>query len=256
MNYLYAILVISLIVFLYFVLRYSYINTSSVKTGLNERYNVHREHHNPEQAAALLKEIVDRNKIFVEHLSAKYNLSNLSTMNPEKEGRIDIIPASSAEDDIIASNMPFLMNDVNYLTQRVMQLRERYKVHAISEISPLNPSGSTSYTENKGEKLVLCLRNKTPNANGEYEFHEINLLVFVCLHEITHIMNDRWGHKMQFWQLFKFVLKNAVEAGIYEPVDYSKNPVTYCGMKISYSPFYDSQMEGMVNKMREDFHIH
>jgi len=239
---LYAIVAVCLIIILYFGLRYSYLNTFSVKTG-GENYYVHREHHDPKKAADILKEVVDRNKILMEHLRLKYEKSNVGSLNPEKEGRIDVIPAGSETDDIIASNIPYLMSDMNYLAARVQQLRERYRVDRISEISPLNPSGSTSYTENKGEKLVLCLRNKTPDAQGEYAFHDLNLIMFVELHELTHVMNDRWGHKQQFWSLFAFLLREAVECGIYTPVDYQKNPQKYCGMNITYNPYFDSQME-------------
>lgn len=230
-----------LVILLIYAFRYSYYNTKVVMAG-GEAYYVHREHANGEGAAQLLREVIDRNKILMKHLELKYTKSNLGNMNPEKSGKIDVIPMSEEEDDIMASNMPYLLNDMNYLAERVIQLKSRYKVERISEISPLNPSGSTSYTENKGEKLVLCLRNKEPNVKGEYEFHDINLIMFVVLHELTHVMNDRWGHKMQFWQLFKFVLQNAVECGIYKPEDYRKQPVRYCGMDITYNPYYDEAM--------------
>ena len=240
-EYIYAIVVMIVLVGLYFLFRYSYYNTTAIVAG-GESYYVHREHHNGADAAKLLREVIERNKILMKYLELKYNISNLGNMNPEKAGKIDVIPMGDDEDDIIASNMPYLLNDMNYLGERVVQLKSRYKVDRISEISPLNPSGSTSYTENKGEKLVLCLRNKEPNLQGEYEFHDINLIMFVVLHELTHVMNDRWGHKMQFWQLFKFVLQNAVECDIYKPIDYRKDPARYCGMDITYNPYYDSAM--------------
>lgn len=240
-EYIYALVAVITLVVLYFVFRYSYYNTTTVIAG-GEAYYVHRQHHDNQGAAALLREVIERNKLLMKHMELKYASSNLGNMNPEKAGKIDVIPIADEEDDIMATNMPYMLNDMNYLAERVIQLKSRYKVDRISEISPLNPSGSTSYTENKGEKLVLCLRNKEPNAKGEYEFHDINLIMFVVLHELTHVMNDRWGHKMQFWQLFKFVLQNAVEAGIYKPEDYKKQPVRYCGMDITYNPYYDSAM--------------
>jgi hypothetical protein len=223
------------------VLKYSYLNTKTVTAG-NSNFVVHREHAKPEVAAKLLKEITERNGVLINHLQMKYSHSNVSTMNPEKEGRIDIIPPSGNTEEVMTENLPYLMSDMTYLSKRVVQLKSNYQVNNISEISPLNPSGSTSYTENKGEKLVLCLRNKNPNAEGIHEFHDMNLIMFVVLHEMTHIMNDRWGHKMQFWALFKFVLQNAAECGIYTPIDYRKKPENYCGMDITYNPFYDPNM--------------
>jgi len=38
---------------------------------------------------------------------------------------------------------------------------------------------------------------------------------------------------------FKFILENAVEKGIYKPVDYKNKPKGYCGMTITDNPFYD-----------------
>ena len=63
--------------------------------------------------------------------------------------------------------------------------------------------------------------------------------MFVVLHELAHIMTLSIGHKTEFWDNFKFLLENAKEAGIHQPVDYSEKPQEYCGMTISDSPYYD-----------------
>jgi hypothetical protein len=47
------------------------------------------------------------------------------------------------------------------------------------------------------------------------------------------------GHKREFWQNFKFLLEQAKAANIYNPVDYKKNPESYCGMEITDNPYYD-----------------
>ncbi len=238
------IAIVLLLVFYFTVFQYSYLNTVGVDAG-GEQYQVHRMHHDPAGAAKLLDEIVTRNKIFVAHLREKYTHSNVkNTVDPDKSGRIDVIPFDRDYDleDHVMDQVGYLDSQLPYLGERVMQLMKNYNVDNIYEISPLNPSGSTSYTENKGEKLVLCLRKKEPNVENEYEFHDINTIMFVVLHELTHIMNDQWGHKEQYWRMFKFVILNAVEAGIYEPVNYSQNPITYCGMKITYNPYFDSNI--------------
>jgi hypothetical protein len=46
-------------------------------------------------------------------------------------------------------------------------------------------------------------------------------------------------HKQDFCQNFKFVLENAKDANIYQPVDYKKAPKEYCGMTINDNPYYD-----------------
>ena len=66
-----------------------------------------------------------------------------------------------------------------------------------------------------------------------------NTLTFVAIHELSHVMTESVGHKKEFWENFKFLLKNAVNMGIYKPVDYKKNPQPYCGMDITDNPYYD-----------------
>jgi predicted metal-dependent hydrolase len=63
--------------------------------------------------------------------------------------------------------------------------------------------------------------------------------MFVALHELTHVLTTSIGHKDEFWANFKYVLQHAKSAGIYEPIDYKKEPQQYCGMTITDNPFYD-----------------
>ena len=100
----------------------------------------------------------------------------------------------------------------------------------------LPTSEHTAYSENKGEKLAFCLNS---GKNNENKLIDENTLTFVALHELTHIGTTEIGHTPTYWQNFKFILENAVNAGIYNPVDYKKKPSGYCGMTISDNPYYD-----------------
>lgn len=101
----------------------------------------------------------------------------------------------------------------------------------------LPTSTYTAYSENKGEKIAFCLnREKAENDNLIDE----NTLTFVAIHELSHVMTKSIGHKSDFWANFKFLLENAKEAGIHNPVDYKKEPREYCGMKIHDNPYYDA----------------
>jgi hypothetical protein len=117
--------------------------------------------------------------------------------------------------------------------QRVKRLVEGFNPQKVSETLPT--SELTAYSENKGEKIAFCL-NTTKDGN---KLIDINTLTFVALHELSHIMTKSIGHKQEFWENFKFVLENAKEANIYQPVDYKKNPKEYCGMTINDNPYYD-----------------
>jgi len=114
----------------------------------------------------------------------------------------------------------------------VKRLYENFNPTKIKEILPT--SSYTAYSENKGEKMAFCV---TKNKKGNQLIDE-NTLTFVAIHELGHIMTKSIGHTEEFWDNFKFLLQNAVEIGIYKPVDYSKKPKQYCGMKITDNPYY------------------
>lgn len=117
----------------------------------------------------------------------------------------------------------------------VLRLVEKYNPQKVMETLPT--SKYTAYSENKGEKLAFCLNKiKTENDNLIDE----HTLMFVTIHELSHIMTKSIGHKSDFWQNFKFLLENAKAAGLHDPEDYKKKPRDYCGMKIHDNPYYDA----------------
>lgn len=245
MKFYLVIIGVLLLVGIYYF-RYSHWNNVSI--GLCpkcEKYHVHQEHGNKKEAAMIMAEIIRRNGILIEHLKNKYVQQNFQPdFDSTKNGRIDVIPSSELQ---IAQN-PLKME---YIQNRIEQLIQNYNPKDIYEISPKNVSGVTSYTQDK-KKLIFCLRKKQKNKRNEYELHDINTIMFVDIHELTHMMNDMWGHQSDYWILFKFMLENAVECGVYKPVDYNKNPIDYCGLILSYNPLIDKLLtpEQIENSMR------
>ena len=88
----------------------------------------------------------------------------------------------------------------------------------------------TSYSVNKGEELVFCLRSKEDNT-----LHDINLMMYVALHEISHIACPEIGHTPLFKKIFAFFTEKANELKLYDIVDYAEKPEEYCGMILSSS---------------------
>ena len=115
----------------------------------------------------------------------------------------------------------------------VERLVENFNPQKVKEILPT--STYTAYSENKGEKLAFCV---TTTKEGNKLIDE-NTLTFVAIHEVAHTMTKSIGHKEEFWRNFKFLLTNAVDMGIYAPIDYKEKPAKYCGMTINDNPFYD-----------------
>jgi hypothetical protein len=95
-------------------------------------------------------------------------------------------------------------------------------------------SPDTSYSENKGQKIVVCLRDKTQAP--QYPLIDENTIMFVMLHEMSHLMTETIGHTQEFWTNFKRILQDAIQLGIYHPVNYAQRPTPYCGMTITDSP--------------------
>ena len=99
----------------------------------------------------------------------------------------------------------------------------------------------TSYSVNKGEKIHLCLRQR--EGNNESLVSE-NVMVFVSLHEMAHVVTPSLGHGPDFWNNFAWLLKQAEEMNIYKYQDFKAHPVAYCGLNITDSPSYDPKKDG------------
>lgn len=67
-----------------------------------------------------------------------------------------------------------------------------------------------SYTINK-QKVHLCLKDK----NGDY--YNENMLTYVGLHELAHVLCDEVGHTEKFYRVFDDLLDKAHEMGLYDP---------------------------------------
>ncbi len=143
--------------------------------------------------------------------------------------------------DLLAKTTQKCKDLVKYMENKypemesVKRLVEGFNPKSIMETLPT--SKFTAYSENKGEKIAFCLnKDKHDNENLIDE----STLTFVAIHELSHVMTKSIGHKSEFWQNFKFLLENAKEAGIHQPVDYKQQPKEYCGMKIHDNPYYDA----------------
>ena len=87
----------------------------------------------------------------------------------------------------------------------------------------------TSYSINKGEQIVLCLRTNN-------KLMDLNTMMFVVLHEMAHVCSISIGHTEEFWSNFKWILEESINIGIYKKQDFKLQNVEYCGMTITDSP--------------------
>jgi len=121
--------------------------------------------------------------------------------------------------------------------ERVIRMNKRLNKTKLQET--INKQNESSYTINKGEIMSFCLRNKDHEKRETDEFHEKNILVFVLIHELAHVMSVKEGHGTEFMDNFRFILRESVKNNIYYPVDYSKMPINYCGVDVTHNPYYN-----------------
>jgi predicted metal-dependent hydrolase len=188
-------ILIIFILILFFIIYTFYNNTyykdnliNEISTVDNEEYLV-RNVDDKSKAANTLATIKNNIKKLVLHLK-----NNISEYDAEKEY-------------------------INNLVKRTKQ---------INIMETPNDEKNTSYTINKGEKIVICLRSKFLN-----ELHDINTIMYVVIHELAHVGCPEYGHTPLFKKIFIFLLKESHKINIYTPVDYRKKPQDYCGMTIN-----------------------
>ena len=107
----------------------------------------------------------------------------------------------------------------------------------LSENHPRNVSESlenskyTSYSINKGEKIVFCIRSKNDNS-----LVDLNTMMFVTIHELAHLLTKGVGHTKEFCDNMRFLLEQGVKHKVYIKQDFNSNPKEYCGTMITDTP--------------------
>ena len=174
--------------------------------------------------------IVERNELFIEYRKSTTN--NLKYGIQEKFNKSDEAVELLAQ---LHQYMQTFIKDLNKkypADERVKRLVSNFKNCKIEE-SP-DKDDESSYTINKGELMAICLRHK----KEERHFHDYNTLLFVIIHELSHIASISEGHNSEFITNFKWLLQEAKKMGYYDPVDYRTSPMTYCGVKVTNNPYF------------------
>ena len=123
--------------------------------------------------------------------------------------------------------------------ERTKLLQKNYRENSLKE--GIDDPRYTSYSVNKGEEIILCLKNNN-------ELMDINTMMFVVLHEMGHLSSVSIGHTKEFWDNFKWILEESINIGIYIKQDFDSKPVEYCGMSITSSPLDYNKENFTINK--------
>jgi hypothetical protein len=161
-------------------------------------------------------------------------LMSIKSEVDDREYTVQIKKDAKEAADLIAKIRDKLVVLVDHLTKvygigdaRVAMLNKNFQPDKLKE--GVDTPGYTSYSINKGEQIVLCLRTKD-------KLVDINTMMFVVLHELAHLATESIGHTDEFWNNFRWILEEAINIGIYVKQDFKKENVEYCGMTITSSP--------------------
>ena len=135
---------------------------------------------------------------------------------------------------------------------QIQRLVKNFKANPDRLLEATPDADHTSYSINKGEKVHLCLRQR--DSTNESLVDE-NIMFFVALHEMAHMITATIGHGQDFWNNFGFLLKEAEKEGLYKHTDFKSQPVTYCGVFITDAPRYDSSKDKEENISGTNFQI-
>jgi hypothetical protein len=166
---------------------------------------------------------------------ASYNrdYTKIKSTIDSKEYLVRKLPDKQQAADMLSRINGDLTRLVNSLKMEdregVEQLKDYFDPNNITENGPNGKY--KAYSVNKGEQLSLCLRNAKTD-----EFLDMNIIIFVAIHELAHIMTDEIGHTKKFWDNMKFLLEKGIILNMYIPVNYKDNPEDYCGLVINSTP--------------------
>src|SRR3989338_2913866 len=169
-----------------------------------------------------------------------YQYANMTYVRSDIDNKFYLVQNRTDKQE--ATNMlAKIMQKITYLASNLYKKKEYkdYKeyierlyenVPNIILLESTEDSVYTSYSVNKGEQIVFCLRART----DDNRLHDINLVMYVVLHELSHVSNPIYdNHGPLFRKIFAFLTQRAKELGIYTKIDFSKVPTNYCGMIIT-----------------------
>ena len=233
-----GIIIISLIIIIYKYFEKQSYDVVMVKSEINGKQYLVRNLPDKQEASNLLGSIALKLEKLVEIVkNAGYeNIYNkYIKTDVDKETSPNNVNGNKSKDLIEgqeggSSETQNLENDMKIkLKEDIERLIGNFNSDAFSETTP--DSQYTSYSVNKGQSVHFCVRDKTND-----KLVKENIMTFVAIHELGHLMTKSIGHDPEFWQNMRLLLKIAIDNGLYENIDFNKKPEPYCGITISDTP--------------------
>ena len=153
----------------------------------------------------------------------------------DKQQRADLLAFINGKLEMIVNNLR-KEKDPNDAIKRLIKNWD--SGITIKEIG--NLENDAAYVINK-KNMSFCLQN-SKNVN----LPELNLITYVGIHELAHIMSEEIGHGKEFVKNFEFLLQYSKEIDYYDPIlkqvlplfiSLDKLPTSdnYCGVSLANS---------------------
>lgn len=120
-------------------------------------------------------------------------------------GCIDFFYKTDPKIDTLLEKVRPIFESDDYYTGNLKPLNNR---RILNEVKVFK--GDKSFTINK-KRVFLCLKDENQ------QYYNDNMLIYVFLHELAHVICDEIGHTQKFHDIFEDVLDLAVEKGIWNP---------------------------------------
>jgi predicted metal-dependent hydrolase len=161
---------------------------------------------------------IDGKKYLVRDVFDKQHAANMLARIREKMATLS---------NYLYDNRDKYKNNIKYIEQL------NSKIHNSVIIESGTDAKYTSYSVNKGQQLVFCIRSR--DLHTKNKMHGLNLIMYVVLHEMAHVACPEYGHTPLFKQIFAFITTIAIEQKIYAKMEFQVNPTEYCGLTITDS---------------------
>lgn len=193
-------------------------------------------------------------EIFKDQRNMKYDLDRVCNLDSCYNVRTDIENVDETvrllnEIDLMIERLTYCMKtkycgkpgkpaliDNPYMKMLTDNIIDKYKKENMIENST-NDTTLTSFVTDKGKLFAICTRL----SSGTGRHHDLELLKFIALHELSHIANSLPGtenHGDEFWKTFKLIHKEALENGLCTNIRTKSGTITYCnGLVLNDSNF-------------------
>ena len=173
--------------------------------------------------------------------SSTYPIVSVRSAVDGREYKVRDLPDKQRAADLLAKLRLRLQTLMDSLTQaypnkaQVQRLVQNFKPDPSRFFESTPDAQHTSYSVNKGEAVHFCLRQR----DGTEELVPEDVMMFVAIHEMAHMITQSIGHEPEFWNNFGWLLREAEQRNLYKSMDFKSHPVMYCGVSITDVPKYD-----------------